>query len=104
MNEIMNNVGRHGYYYFTGQGYNTYFEKLRVVSRVMAEKYVFGADQPISLNALKAKLCQVKAKDPDFCSNQIPCGLNNIHNGVSRLTRMDIKKFEKGFSHDPDHE
>ena len=38
MNEIMNNVEKHGYYYLTGQGYNTHFEKLRVVWKVMAEE------------------------------------------------------------------
>ena len=104
MNEIMNNVGKYSYYYLTGQGYNTHFEKLQVVLKVIAEEYIYGADWPISLHALKAKLCQVKAKNPDFCPNQTPCRPNDIHNGVSRLTRMDIEEFEKRFSHDPDHE
>ena len=104
MNEIMNFVGRHRCYYLTGQGYNTRFEKLRVVQRVMAEEYVYDADRPISLNALKDKLCQIKAKDPDLCPNQTLFGPNDVHNKVLGLTRMDIKEFEKEFSHDPNHE
>ena len=66
MNKIMNDVGRHGYYYLTGQRYNTYLEKLQVVLRVIAEKWIDGTNQPIFLNTLKAKLCQVEAKDPDL--------------------------------------
>ena len=57
MNEIINNVEKYNYYYLTRQGYNTHFEKLQVVLRVMAEEYVYGADWPISLNNLKIKLC-----------------------------------------------
>ena len=104
MNEIKNNIGRHGYYYLTGQGYNTHFEKLRVVSRVIAEEFIDGTDQLISLNVLKAKLCQVKAKDLDLRPNKMPFGPNNVHNGVSGLIHKDIMEFEKGFSHDPNHE
>ena len=31
MNEIMNFIGKYNYYYLTGQGYNTHFEKLKIV-------------------------------------------------------------------------
>ena len=104
MNKIMNDVGRYSYYYLTGQGYNTYLEKLQVVLRVMAEEFIDGTDRPISLNALKAKLCPVEAKDPDLRPNKMPFGPNNIHNKISGLTHIDIMKFEKRFSHDSDHE
>ena len=100
----MNNVRKHGYYYLTGQRYNTHFEKLKVVLRVMAEEYIFGVDRSIFLNALKATLYQVKAKDPNFQPNQFFFGPNNIHNKVLKLTYMDIKEFKKRFSHDSNHE
>ena len=104
MNKIMNDIGRHKYYYLTGQGYNTHFEKLQVVSRIMAEEWINSTDQPISLNALKDKLCQVKAKNLDLQLNNMLFGPNDVHNGVSELTHIDIIEFEKKFSHDPDHE
>ena len=104
MNKIMNNVGRHSYYYLIRQRYNTYLEKLQVVLRVMAEDFINGTDQPISLKALKTKLCQVKAKDPDLQLNKMPFGPNDVHNRVSGLTHMNIMEFEKRFSHDPNHE
>ena len=104
MNKIMNDVGRHDYYYLTRQGYNTHLEKLQAVSRIMAEEWIDGIDQLIFLNALKAKLCQVKAKNPDLQPNKMLFGPNNAHNGISGLTHMDVMEFEKGFSHDPDHE
>ena len=42
MNKIMNFVGQHGYYYLTGQGYNTYFKKLKIVYRVSTEEYIYA--------------------------------------------------------------
>ena len=70
----------------------------------MVEEYVYGADWPISLNALKTQLCQVKVKNPEFCPIQTPCRPNNIHNGLLKLLRIDIEEFEKGFSYDSNHE
>ena len=70
----------------------------------MAEKFINSTDQPISLNALKTKLCQVKAKYPDLRPNKMAFGINNVHNRVSGLIYIDILKFEKRFSHDPNHE
>ena len=69
----------------------------------MVEEFINSVDRPISLNALKAKLCQVKAKDPNLQPNKIPFGPNGVHNGVLKLTHMDIMEFEKGFSHDLNH-
>ena len=70
MNEIMNFVRRHDYYYLIRQGSNTHFEKLEVVQRVSIQEYVYIADRPILLDNLKIKLCQVEAKDPSFCSTK----------------------------------
>ena len=70
----------------------------------MAEEWIDGTDQSISLNVLKAKLCQVKAKNPDLWPNKMLFDSNDVHNGVSGLTYIDIMEFEKRFSHDPDHE
>ena len=53
----MSFVKQHGYYYLTGQGYNTHFEKLEIVNRVNAEKYIYVADRLIFLDNLKIKLC-----------------------------------------------
>ena len=69
MNEIMNFVRRHGYYYLVRQKYNIYFKKLKVIQRIMAEEYIYIADRPISLDDLKIKLYQVEAKNPSFYSN-----------------------------------
>ena len=85
------------------KGYNTHFEKLKIVQRINVQKYVYIADRPIFLNNLKIKLYQVKAKNPSFCPNQTLFGPNNIHNGVSRLTRIDIEEFEKIFAHNLDY-
>ena len=70
----------------------------------MAEEFINGIDWLISLNALKAKLCQFEAKDPDLQLNKMPFDLNNVHNGVSRLTHIDIMEFEKRFFHDSNYE
>ena len=104
MNKIVNFVGRHDYYYLIGLEYNTYFEKLKIVQRISMQEYVYVADRCILLDNLKIKLCQVKAKDPSLCPNQTFFGPNNIHNGVSGLTCMNIEKFEKEFFHNLDYE
>ena len=67
------------------------------------EEYIYVADRLISLNNLKIKLHQVKAKDLSLHLNQTFFRPNNIHNGVSGLTCIDIKEFEKKFAHDPDY-
>lgn len=103
MDSIMGYVGRHGYFYLTGQGYNTHLEKMWAVSRVTAEEFVPGEDLPISLDDLKAKLRQVEAKDSDLCANQPPIGANDMHAGTSGLTREEIEEYEGGFAHDPQH-
>ena len=104
MNEIMNFVRRYSYFYLIRQGYNTHFKKLQIVQRIMVEEYFYGADQFISLDDLKIKLCQVKAKDPSLHPNQTFCEPNDVHNRISRLTRMDIEEFEKRFFYDSNHE
>ena len=35
------------------------------------KKYISDANKSISLNNLEIKLCQVEAKNPNFCPNQI---------------------------------
>ena len=104
MNKIINFVKKHSYYYLTTQRYNTHFEKLEVVQKVRAQKYIYIIDRPILLDGLKIKLCQVKAKNPSLCPNQTLFRPNNIHNRVSGLTCIDIEEFEKRFTYNLNHE